>query len=310
LIDGTGIRVRSYRTADLDKYVRLLYEVEKAEPMGRCVSRRFVAEQLIRPNYCPEQDLYVAETDDDIVGYVDIEKELAIGRVILDCRVHPNYRRRGVAAGLLDSAMNRARSLEARVAHVNIREDNLAARRTLSRFGFRFVRRFLELGMEIGFAGEPDLDPSVAECRYLRMGDEGKLTGLQNSAFEGTWGFNPNTIEQVTFRVNAGNGSHRDIVLIREEDEAVGYCWTGISCEATMPSLRKGRILMLGVDPHHRGKGIGRRLMMAGLARLRSKGIRTAELTVDSENKAARALYESLGFEVQGGILWYEKAVC
>jgi ribosomal protein S18 acetylase RimI-like enzyme len=49
--------------------------------------------------------------------------------------------------------------------------------------------------------------------------------------------------------------------------------------------------------------------MMAGLARLRSKGIKTAELTVDSENKAARALYESLGFEVQGGILWYEKAV-
>jgi mycothiol synthase len=308
-MDQARIRVRSYQTADFDKYVRLQYEVEEAEPTGRCVSPRFIAEQLIRPNHCPEQDLYIAETDDDIVGYVDTEKELAIGRVILDCRVHPNYRRRGVAARLLDSAMNRARALEAKVAHVNIREDNLDARRTLSRFGFSFVRRFLELGLEIGCGGEPDVDPPVIECRYLRMGEEGKLTKLQNTAFAGTWGFNPNTVEQVTFRINTGTGSHQDIVLIHERDEAIGYCWTGISCEERMPSTRKGRILMLGVAPHHRGKGIGRRLMMAGLARLRSKGIKTAELTVDSENKAARALYESLGFEVRGGIFWYEKAV-
>jgi mycothiol synthase len=66
---------------------------------------------------------------------------------------------------------------------------------------------------------------------------------------------------------------------------------------------------MLGVAPDYRGKGIGRELVMAGLTRLKSKGLGIAELTVDSENKTARALYQSLGFEVQANTLWYEKVI-
>jgi mycothiol synthase len=66
---------------------------------------------------------------------------------------------------------------------------------------------------------------------------------------------------------------------------------------------------MLGVDPDHRGRGIGRELMMVGLTRLRNGGLRVAELTVDSENKAACALYQSLGFEVEARTLWYEKPI-
>lgn len=309
-MDQARTKIRSYQPADLDRYVRLQSEVEKAEPTGRCVSPQFIAEHLARPNYRPEQDLFVAEIDNDIVGYMNIEEELAIGRVVLDCRVHPDYRRKGLATELLDSAVNRAKALEARVAHVNITEDNLVAMRTLSRFGFSFIRRFLELGLDIGSAGGLDVHPSVAGCYYLRIGEEGKLTKLQNSAFAGTWGFNPNTVEEVTFRIKMGIGSYQDIVLVHEKDKAIGYCWTGMSCEEGMPSIRKGRILMIGVDPPYRGKGIGRRLMMAGLAHLRSKGLKIVELTVDSENKAARALYESLGFDVRGGILWYEKVVC
>lgn len=66
---------------------------------------------------------------------------------------------------------------------------------------------------------------------------------------------------------------------------------------------------MLGVVPDYRGKGIGQKLTLAGLARLKSKGLQVAELTVDSENKAARSLYRSIGFEVQKSSLWYEKVL-
>ena len=66
---------------------------------------------------------------------------------------------------------------------------------------------------------------------------------------------------------------------------------------------------MLGVAPNYRGKGIGKKLVLAGLARLKSKGLQVAELTVDSENKAAYALYQSLGFEVQAKTFWYEKVI-
>ena len=70
---------------------------------------------------------------------------------------------------------------------------------------------------------------------------------------------------------------------------------------------RRGHIHMLGVDPGHRGKGIGKQVLLAGIAYLQSKGIRLVELTVDEENKTACALYKSLGFEISAQTVWYEK---
>lgn len=66
---------------------------------------------------------------------------------------------------------------------------------------------------------------------------------------------------------------------------------------------------MLGVDPDYRGQGIGKTVLLAGLSYLKSKGFPVAELAVDSQNKAACALYQSIGFKVQDSILWYQKAV-
>ena len=301
--------IRNYQSADFNKYILLYAGAEKLEPSGRCVSPQFVAEQLERSNYSPEQDLFIAETDEDIVGYMNVTPELTIGRVVLDCWVHPEHRRRGLATKLLGYATNRARELGAKMAHVNIAEDNVVAGRVLSRLGFSLVRRFLELRLDIADVGGLDIDPAATGCRYLQLGEENKLTQLQNRAFACTWGYNPNAVEEIAFRTSISNCSLDDIILFYEGDKAIGYCWTGISCEEGVPSARMGRILMLGVAPDYRGKGVGKKLVMAGLARLKSKGLQVAELTVDSKNKAAYALYKSLGFEVQSSTFWYEKTI-
>ena len=301
--------IRNYQPADFNKYVLLIAEAENLEPTGRCVSPRVVAEQLKRPSYSPEQDLFSAEIYGHIIGYIDVKPELGIGRVILDCWVHPEHRRRGLATRLLSNATDRARLLGAKVAHVSIREDNVIARRMLSRLGFSLIRRFFELGLDIADVGELDMVQAVLGCRYLQPGEEDKLSQLQNRAFSGTWGYNPNTVKEMTFRVNSSTGSREDIVGVYEGDEAIGYCWTGISYEEGIPSMRKGRILMLGVAPDCRGKGTGKKLVLAGLARLRSKRLQVAELTVDSENKVACALYKSIGFKVRASSFWYEKVI-
>jgi mycothiol synthase len=191
---------------------------------------------------------------------------------------------------------------------VNIRQDNVVAVKILTELGFRFVRQFLELRLDIGHADELDSHPTI-KWRCLRPGQESELAKLQNLAFAGMWGYNPNTVETITFRMNLSTCSRQDIGLAYDEDKAVGCCWTGLSCEEGIPSVRKGRIHMLGVAPNNRGKGIGRALMVVGLARLRERGLRVAELTVDSENRAACALYQSLGFEVEARTLWYEKVM-
>jgi mycothiol synthase len=302
------VRIRNYQPADFHKCVLLQADLEKAEPTGRCVSPKFIAEQLKRPAYCPERDLFIAEIGNGIVGYMDIEAELTIGRVVLDCRVHPEHRRKGLATELFNCAIDRIEQLGVEVVHVNIGQDNVVAGKMLTGLGFSIVRQFLELRLDIGHVDGSDIHPAI-EWRYLQPGQEDELTKLQNRAFAGTWGYNSNTVETMTFRISISTCSRQDIVLAYDGNRAVGCCWTGISCEQGIPSVRKGRIHMLGVDPNHRGKGIGRELMMVGLARLRNRGLTVAELTVDSENKVARALYQALGFRLQARTLWYEKLI-
>jgi len=302
--------IRNYQPRDFNKYVSLTIEAEKLEPRGRSVSPQLVAENLGRPNYAPEQDLFIVETAGDMVGYMDIVPELTIGRVILDCWVHPEHRRRGLATKLLGYATHRAKELGARLAHVNVRENNAAAKGVLSRLGFERVRRFLELRLDMDEVRWQHIDPAALGCRHLRSGEEDKLTQIQNRSFTGTWGFNPNTLEEVTYWTSLSSFSPEDVVLACDGDKVVGYCWTGVTGEGEAATgERKGRILMIGADPEYRGRGVGKKVLLAGLAHLRNKGVRVAELTVDSENQVACALYWSTGFTVQSGSLWYEKVL-
>ncbi len=64
---------------------------------------------------------------------------------------------------------------------------------------------------------------------------------------------------------------------------------------------------MMGVDPEYRSKGIGKKVLLAGLRYLRCNNIYRVELTVDKENLAARGLYESVGFKESMILEWYEK---
>ena len=134
--------IRNYQPSDFDNYLLLNVEAEKLEAAGRGISPQVLSENLHRPNYSPEQDLFIVEIAENIVGYLDVTLETKISRVILNFFLHPEHRRRGLASKLLGYALQRARELGAKVAHVNISQDNVAAKSLLSGLGFRFVRRF------------------------------------------------------------------------------------------------------------------------------------------------------------------------
>jgi len=79
--------------------------------------------------------------------------------------------------------------------------------------------------------------------------------------------------------------------------EVIGWCditpleWGGFT--------HCGRLGM-GVRADWRGRGIGRRLIMATLQGAREKGLERVELEVFASNRPAIRLYESLGFVVEG----------
>jgi ribosomal protein S18 acetylase RimI-like enzyme len=80
-------------------------------------------------------------------------------------------------------------------------------------------------------------------------------------------------------------------------NQVVGWCDV-----SPLPGDTRSHIGVLGMGllPTARQKGVGRRLMEAAIAKAWSNGLTRIELTVRDDNLNAKALYESLGFQVEG----------
>lgn len=303
-------KIRNYRPSDFDAYVNLHIETERTDRAGHCTSRQVLREDLQRPGCDPEKDLFIAEAAGKIVGFLSITPELITRRVLLYCLVHPEHRRKGLAKRLLEPATRRARELRATVMHISVSEANTLGREILSGLGFAEVRQLLEMLLPINRLGLPDTATSEFTVRHLQSGEEARLAEVQNRCFVDTWGFNPNTPEEIAYSLNLSGASAKDVVILYDDERPIGYCWTKINrAHSAAAGEKKGRILMLGVDPDYRGRGIGRLALRAGLSYLKDKGVAVVELTVDSENPAACSLYKSSGFRVLTRSLYYEKPV-
>lgn len=81
-----------------------------------------------------------AELCGRLVGYVDLLVILDEGH-IANLAVHPEMRRRGIAAALLSWAVDYAKTKGLRSLTLEVRESNAAARALYTRFGFKIVGR-------------------------------------------------------------------------------------------------------------------------------------------------------------------------
>jgi mycothiol synthase len=299
--------IRYYRPQDFDTLVQLEGEVHMLAPIRCLISPLDLMESATQPNPPPQSTLFVAERAGEIIGYADLKSESNIGRAVLRWLVNPKHHKRDLITKLVDRAISRAGELGVMIVHVNIPQDSQRVEHLLVKMGFTFVRRFLELRLDFSKTDLLESSKSPLRCRFMQPGEEARLTDLQNRSFTGSWGYNPNTVEEIRVRVNLPNCSPRDIILAFDSDKPIGYCWTRINFWDNTPDQGTGRIYMMGVDPDYRGRGLGRQLLLAGLSYLKSKDLRRVELTVDSENKEACTLYKSVGFKLWTSSLWYEK---
>jgi len=70
-----------------------------------------------------------------------------------------------------------------------------------------------------------------------------------------------------------------------------------------------GEIYVIAVDPAFHGQGLGKAMTLAGLQWLNEHGLSTGMLYVESDNEAAVATYEKIGFHIhRTDTLWTQTA--
>ncbi len=298
--------IRDYHASDLDRLLELESRAKTQGQTGCVISPYDLIESVSRRDY-RFANVIVAEEAGEIAGYASVILEEQLGRAVLQWRVQPDRRTGGISGNLVDNAISRIRSRAIKRVHVNIWQNSPTSRKLLRSRGFRCIRRYLELELDLSRTRLTEI--KKRRFRFLRPGWEEGLTHLQNRCFAGAWGYNPNTVDEMILRTRLPGCSRKDIIIAFGRDkQPIGYCWTKTYLsEDKDPNQRRGRIHMLGVDPDYRGRGMGRQLLIAGISELARKNLRVIEVTVDQENKAACALYRSAGFKDRKSSLWYEK---
>ncbi len=84
-------------------------------------------------------------------------------------------------------------------------------------------------------------------------------------------------------------------LLAEIDGRLAGFCWTKVFTDLDPPL---GEIHIIGIDPDFAGRALGRRLVLAGLDHLASRGIGEAVLFVEGDNQTALAMYQGLGFRI------------
>lgn len=117
--------------------------------------------------------------------------------------------------------------------------------------------------------------------------DVAEVAALQARAFGNAWG------EEALGGTTAHASVARLYAIRLSTGEIAAYC-------AAWKVLDELHINSLAVDPRYRRQGLARRLLERVLAVSAAAGAASATLEVRQSNEAGRALYEGLGFKVEG----------
>ena len=298
--------IRKFRWQDLPRFTELFNEINGITSTEKAYDVGLMGQVLSQPACNPEENCLLVESDGSPVGFALIAPELPIGRTVASGGVTEPHRNRGIGRSLIETAVEHAAALGASVLHVQVPSDGQADRHLLESSGFRSVRTYSTMRWEGTGVPPPELPPGFG-LRPFRMGrDEEALTRLQNAAFGESWGFCPNTVEEIEARINFKICEPEGVVFVTHGEGLAGYNWTFRTME---PTTSTGWIGMTGVHPDYRGYGLGRPVVLAGMEYLAAKGARTVDLEVDEQNAPAVEIYLSIGFRKVQRTLWYEKAL-
>ncbi len=297
----TAATLRTFTWADLGPLVTLLQQLDGDMGESPADATERTRRLYHQPGLQPERDCFLVWDGQEVVGTLFMWAEERVRRGILFGGVRKSHRGRGIGRLLLDTVVSHARELRCSVLHIETPQGEKEAEGLVRGAGFLPVRTHWRMRRRGSRPMEVDV-PAGYRLRMMGPEDVEGVTRLQNDAFDGSWGFCPNTAEEVRYRVfELPVGQPAEVLLLERDGTLAGYCWT----QRNGPG-QPGVIDMMGVHPRFRGQGLGRVVTGAAVDHLLQAGASPLELTVDSENLPATQVYRRLGFRVLTVSHWHE----
>lgn len=232
---------------------------------------------------------WLLEEDSELVagafGQVNGKRGVSAGAV------RPSAQGRGLGRRLVELTEERLADEGAERVHAWTIAGDDAADELFGRLGYREVRRFWEMSIELD---EDILEPTVA-IETFREEDARAFHAALEEAFAEHWEHHSETFDEWWSRQLAGPSYDPSLwFVIRQAAEIAAVVRND-------PKRHGGGFVgALGVRRPWRGRGYGRALLLHSFREFQRRGISSASLGVDAANPTgATRLYESVGMHVE-----------
>ncbi|MEU5087511.1 mycothiol synthase [Streptomyces sp. NPDC021356] len=240
--------------------------------------------------------------DGELVGYAQLEDTDPVEAPAAELVVHPAHRGHGHGRAL-GSALLAASGKRLRVwAHGG----HSAARHLAQVLGLTLFRELRQMRRPLTDfeLPEPVLPQGVTVRAFVPGQDDAAWLAVNAEAFAHHPEQGSLTQRDLDARKAEPWFDPSGFFLAEREGRLAGFHWTKVHAEEGL-----GEVYVLGVRPGAQGGGLGKALTVTGLRHLAERGLPTAMLYVDADNKAAVSVYERLGFTTYETDLMYRTEV-
>lgn len=298
---------------DLTALSHMLTEVETVDRDGEDTSEEYLLASLEWPNYRPDQDVWVAELDGQLVGY-GVALEQPSQRCTLYVVVHPSQRCKGLGSRLLELTLRRARELDSRTILIYANDHNAASNAFLKKHDF----------VSVGSSGAMEA-PALLEIsaldfpagfqlkKYSEINDPRVLLSALNNCYLDMWGHqhddNPTEDELRSPRFLKYYEAENILLLFDQHNTVCGICSVKPEGKRDGQGSVSDLLDAPGVIKAYREQGYQRQLVLAGIQHLRRHETHPITLEFWGDSERALNIYRELGFEMVNRYVAYHKEI-
>ena len=303
----------------IDDLIEVLVNARADDPHERRLSREEARAFYLRDvDFDPNAAwIVLSEAKPIAFGWAVVEKnrvDAGMDDGFMEVDVVKEFRGKGVEEELIDRCLTYIRSRGVRKARSRSMQDDRWKKNLLESHAFSEAYRVYDLIMP-GRSEIPEV--AVPEGYVLETHDVKELSEKAmaeiieafNESFLDHYNFVPEPKERF-MKIMSSVEDPWQAILARKDDAIAGLCLAEKSDRLNAErGENTGWIVILGVRPPYRRRGLARAMLAEAADWLSGQGLESIQIAVQAKNENALNLYKSFGFVKQRESISYEKLI-